>query len=816
VAHEASAHAAVPSPGAPDEQHGNGKGLGAFLCWAVVFADIGTSVYYVPGILYGSVGQLAGLFVVLTLAVFLLLTIKYAEVSVRFPGGGGVVSVAARGLNPWVGAVGGMFILTSYFLTSAISARSGVEYLKSLLPGITPFVLVVTLALLALLGALNWWGIKESASVSAIIAVLALLSDLIILAVILFTVPPNVIGEVFARMFSGQHLGPDTLRVGFAGAFLAFSGLESISQLAPVMRAPRRKVVTTALLLVAVTVIGTSPLLTIFSTTLLTDPTLLAAAHLGGVSAPAPDQFISQLGQVSGGTFLEICTALTASTLLIFASNTAIIGAYHVFLALSRMHFFPAIIEKRNRVRDTPHIAIILATGIPMLVLLLVGGNIAVLGDMYAFGLLGAFSLTCIGLDVIRWRERRGEVQFSETGESDEPKHVVRHALDTLYKIAFVSERLDPATVEWLWNLRKELRQSRTALFRPLAAYLRRTWPDLKYVIGFPTTALVVLAWAVDLGTKPLATAFGGGFTVLGLGVSVINYRRQRARGLTPIFLTAVLRRTPDARLVVLAPHTNSSPEVARLACANAAGHPLIFLYLGDRVVRPLRALAIADPYLDDLEAQRTLAQIADICSHAQVSAQFVYRVGTVAVVQDVWRVLHSGSIIAEKSLAKQISTYVAPDYVRLQRVNGVQISNLLLPTVVRTSAGPTGAQPGATAPPTPQPVERGGDDHLTASAETHQTNGTNGHRHRPVPKTSPRRSEPPPRDEQEQSAVGVPEQAGEPGHTEPPSPPEVQIEDYVWTGTDLVRREDMPPKDDIPGAERAQSKQDVDPDEAD
>ena len=29
--------------------------LGPFLCWAVVFADIGTSIYYVPGILYGTV-----------------------------------------------------------------------------------------------------------------------------------------------------------------------------------------------------------------------------------------------------------------------------------------------------------------------------------------------------------------------------------------------------------------------------------------------------------------------------------------------------------------------------------------------------------------------------------------------------------------------------------------------------------------------------------------------------------------------------------------------------------------------------------------
>src|SRR5437762_4784027 len=66
--------------------------LGPFLCWAVVFADIGTSIYYVPGILYGTVGKLAGFFVFLTMTVFILLTFKYVEVTYRFPQGGGVVT----------------------------------------------------------------------------------------------------------------------------------------------------------------------------------------------------------------------------------------------------------------------------------------------------------------------------------------------------------------------------------------------------------------------------------------------------------------------------------------------------------------------------------------------------------------------------------------------------------------------------------------------------------------------------------------------------------------------------------------------------
>src|ERR1700686_2294497 len=135
--------------------------LGPFLCWAVVFADIGTSIYYVPGILYGTVGKLAGFFVLLTMTVFILLTFKYVEVTYRFPQGGGVVTVAARALNNWFGALGGMFILVDYFLTAAISSLSGVLYLGVVFPPLLVHLTTITIAFLLLLGIINWFGVKE-------------------------------------------------------------------------------------------------------------------------------------------------------------------------------------------------------------------------------------------------------------------------------------------------------------------------------------------------------------------------------------------------------------------------------------------------------------------------------------------------------------------------------------------------------------------------------------------------------------------------------------------------------------------------------
>src|SRR5579883_1048619 len=182
--------------------------LGPILCWAVVFADIGTSVYYTPGILYQThgIGSLAGFFVFLTMAVFVLLTMKYAEVTHRFPQGGGVVSVAAQAIGSWWGALGGMFILVDYFLTAAISCLSGIFYLSVVAPAIGPYALWITIGVLVLLGILNWIGISESARVSLVGAVIAFVSDLAILFTVFSHISFAEFLSLFPKMFASHSL----------------------------------------------------------------------------------------------------------------------------------------------------------------------------------------------------------------------------------------------------------------------------------------------------------------------------------------------------------------------------------------------------------------------------------------------------------------------------------------------------------------------------------------------------------------------------------------------------------------------------------
>ena len=630
------------APPANDEAaHTKGR-LGWFLCWAVVFADLGTSVYYTPGILFQQpgVGAHAALFVGLTLLVFILLTRKYGEVAVRYPGGGGVVTVAATAIHPFAGVLGGMLILVDYFLTAALSALSGIIYLSDVIPALhaTATIVLITVGAIVLLGLLNLIGVSESAKVNSTFATVAALSQLaVVFSVIVSVGPAHLIADL-PRVLNGPHLTPLLVLTGYAGAFLAFSGLESISQLSPVMAAPRRQTTRRAMRLVVLSMIVTSPLLTLWSTTVLriTDKT-------------DPNQVISLLaGQVVGRP-LEIEVALSAALLLVFASNTAIIGSYHVFIALARLGFLPRVIEHRNKLRGTPHWAILTVVAIPVAVLVATGGSASVLGDLYAFGLLGAFTLTCLSLDIVRWHER--------------------------HPIA------DPA---------QGTRVSDPDAAPGGGAHVSR----LTFALGVLTTVLVTVAWLTNLVAKPLATAFGGGVTVIGLLIAAATYTLGRRRGrpfvfphvlrqgYPVLFLARGRRAHPPATVLAILPRQAS--QIAALVGAAhtaAANGPIVFVQRGtsDPPDRAPRLFEIVNPYLEDEAAQAAFSQAEGLARRQGLNHRYLYLPATAppTAVAEFWRTLRPTEVVAvagDEDLLSGIPN------VRVERTSadGVSIVHLL------------------------------------------------------------------------------------------------------------------------------------------
>jgi amino acid transporter len=601
----------------------HGASLGAMLCWSIVFADIGTSIYYVPGILSASgYGRRAAIFVLMTLVVFVLLAFKYAEVTWRNPEGGGVVTIASRALHPFAGLVGGLFIIVDYYLTAAISAFSGIAYLAVVVPAVGWGNAVPgTLVALAVLAALNVYGIRESATVSFAAATAAALAQLAVVAVVATHIGVAGIAGTFRALGEGPPpLTPLVLLTGFGAAFLAFSGLESVAQIAPAMRSPKRTTAYRTMAIVILTMTVTSPLLTLWQTTLVPDP-----------NAPANvNQLLSLLAGRFSGRALADVVAVTGAILLIFASNTAIIGGYHVFLALTRMGFLPRIVERLNTARHTPHVAILVAIG-PPVVLVYIAGQSPVaavfLGDLYAFGLLGAFILTNISLDVIRWRELAAD-------------HAVR----------------------------------------------RQLW----FAVGVVTTALTVIGWSVNLVAKPYATAFGGGLTLAGLAVGLWTYNRSRSRqpavfpvpyrpALAVASIAEQFAREPADVLVILPRDQNAAEAVIDEGVEKARGKRVVFLYRGQRPPGPAELWEVSDPYLKDYVAQDAFTR-AEVRARDHVAhRRFVYVPGSLPrdAIGRVWAQVRPTETVVAKG-EQDVLPSVSLDRVRHRVHGGVQVLHLV------------------------------------------------------------------------------------------------------------------------------------------
>jgi amino acid transporter len=398
---DAPAVASGPPSGASEHHL---RQLTPLLVWAVVFCDIGTSIYYVPGILYKTpgVGNLAPLFVFAAFIGFLLLAWKYIEICWRNPDGGGVVTVANKAFSPIVGCFGGLLICVDYFLTSAISSVSGIHYLASVVPSLSGHIVALSIAALLLLAAVNTIGIRESAALALVMALAGFFSGLLIIVTVLLRAQPEHWALLRENLLLANQVTPQTFLIGFSGAWLAFSGLESISQLSPAMKLPIKLTAGRGMRYVVYTMLVTSPILTLFCIALL--------PH--GVKIEHHEELMSELGGTFGGPLVKLSVVISASSLLLLAANTAIIGCYHVFLALTDRGFMPSAIAQRNRFFGTPQIAILVATLIPVLVIALSGGDLQFLGSLYAFGLLGAFVLSSTGLDVLRWRDGNRGARF--------------------------------------------------------------------------------------------------------------------------------------------------------------------------------------------------------------------------------------------------------------------------------------------------------------------------------------------------------------------------------------------------------------------
>jgi amino acid transporter/nucleotide-binding universal stress UspA family protein len=387
-----------------DSRQSRGRGIGSLgplLAWAVIFADLGTSIYYVPGVLYGQLGALASAFVLVTTVAFILVAWEHLEVAHRYPAGGGGVSAAVEAFGPRVGVVSGALMVSAYLLTIALATVTAMHYLATINPFWPDRAYASSLVAILVLGVLSWSGPRLIAKLAFLAAIAAVASHAWLFWTVVKGLPPSAWAEMVTEVARLRDFSLTDLASGFAGAWLAYSGLESLGQLAPAVREPRKRVIRTAGVLMIASVLVTVPVFT----------TVAVEAVSAGKISPT-GALLAEVALRYGGQSMQVTVVIAGVVLLLIAAKLAFIGCYNVFQAIGEHGYLPAVVARADSPGQPPRGAVVVITLGALALVAGTHGEPRILAQLFAFGLLGSYAITSISLDVLRWREGRRGITF--------------------------------------------------------------------------------------------------------------------------------------------------------------------------------------------------------------------------------------------------------------------------------------------------------------------------------------------------------------------------------------------------------------------
>lgn len=380
--------------------------LGAPALFSTAYGDVGSSIYYALGVTAMFALGLTPLAFVIAGLLFGALALTYAEGTAAMPEAGGASSFARRSFNDLVSFIAGWALALNYVVTMAISAFAIPHYLAVFVPhlGEWPVSSIVAVGILAGLATINILGIRESARVNIGLAALDLVTQaMLVLVGIVFLLN-------FRTIVDNVHLGQapewDRLAVGIAIAMIAFTGIETVSNLSEETRNPSKNV-PRAVLSVFVTILAMYTLIPLVA---LSAMPVFFDAGKGEFTTDLVEKFIEDpvLGIVRHlpGAFepvFAVWVGILAATILLIATNAGMLGMSRLAYSLGRHRQLPPLFSRLHELRGTPAIAIITFTGFASL--LVIPGRLDLLAGAYSFGAMLTFSFAHISVIALRIRE---------------------------------------------------------------------------------------------------------------------------------------------------------------------------------------------------------------------------------------------------------------------------------------------------------------------------------------------------------------------------------------------------------------------------
>ena len=390
--------------------------LDAPALFAVAYGEIASSLYIALGIVAAQALGFTPLVLLLTGALFFVVSLSYAEGTAALPETGGAATFVRRAFNDLAGFVTGWALFLDFLIVIALSALFVPHYVGAAFsaPSLRddPWDAAVGCVLIAAIAGVRLVRRTRLHTGSLVIALLDLLvQGVLVVLGMAFLVSPDVL-EHGLGFEAGQHWSD--LAFALPLAMLAYTGLETAANLAEETREPGRTLPRSLFSGIGLVVVVT---ILIASIGLSAYPVEGGETALGSEWLEAPLVGIAAAfdGSVPDlvADLLRVAVGISGALILVGAATTSMSGITRLTYSLAEHGSLPrefARLERRALVSsESIVIAAGLAIGLIVLTEVAAGGDPAFLAAIYSFGVLIAF--TAAQLAVIRLRGREPDLE---------------------------------------------------------------------------------------------------------------------------------------------------------------------------------------------------------------------------------------------------------------------------------------------------------------------------------------------------------------------------------------------------------------------
>ncbi|HTY64332.1 MAG TPA: APC family permease [Acidobacteriota bacterium] len=400
---------------------------------AIVLCDLASSAYYAGGLAEGFVGKSAPWFILGIMLFSYAVRAVYVESCSMFVRGG-VYRVVHEALGGTLAKFSVSALMFDYVLTGPISGVSAGLYLAGLInemfdllktPGyrVYPpyFAAFFTVFVTLYFWRKNVIGIHESSQKALRIMQLTTVMVVTLIVWCLITIivrgySPVPFPTIHNIQFSDDAVGwlkgtiftkftLIAILIGLGHSVLAMSGEESLAQVNRELASPKLKNLKRTGLVVFIYSMVFTSLVSFFAVMLIPDAqrkSLYLDNLIGGLA-------MNVVGSLPLRILFHAFVVVVGTVILSGAVNTAIVGSNGVMNRVAEDGVLPDWFRIPHKKFGTTSRIIGMIVGLQIITVILTRGNITLLGDAYAFGIVWSFAM--MGLSVLVWRFKRPEMR---------------------------------------------------------------------------------------------------------------------------------------------------------------------------------------------------------------------------------------------------------------------------------------------------------------------------------------------------------------------------------------------------------------------